>query len=322
LLDDLNSECACSFLSPASDPLLDLFANIASSADPHERQSSSGLSSYVSALPLLSLVQFAATSFYHWMCEVLPRLVVAQAVWGMPSSPAKYNVLIPASPASFMTQSLSVLGVTNPIDYRRRLAVAKAPLLYVTWTTQSVVSNKTSGFSLAHPYALQLLRTRLLEHLKLQQQQRPSIVVASRGGNTGMRHFDEKALILALSTALPSHDIVVADGSQPLLDNLALFAAASAVVGAHGGALANIVVCTASIPVVEIGFASEASWHYEHVAHALQLRHARVPADADPLHRSVGAAKISVNITAVVARLQQMMSAASDAVTASPGAEL
>ena len=81
-------------------------------------------------------------------------------------------------------------------------------------------------------------------------------------------------------------------------------------------------VFPASIPVVEIGFASEASWHYEHVAHALQLRHARVLADADPLHRPLGAARISVNITAVVDRLQHMMSGASDAVTASSGAEL
>jgi capsular polysaccharide biosynthesis protein len=155
---------------------------------------------------------------------------------------------------------------------------------------------------------LQMLRKRLLEHIKQQQQQqRPSVVVASRGQSTGMRHFDEKELVLALSTALPGHDVVVADGSLPLFDNLALFAAASAVVGAHGGALANIVVCSTSTPIVEIGFASEASWHYEHVAHALHLRHARVLADADPLHRSVGAARISVNVTAVAARLAHML---------------
>jgi hypothetical protein len=84
----------------------------------------------------------------------------------------------------------------------------------------------------------------------------------------------------------------------------------------------NTVVFPASIPVVEIGFASEASWRNEHVAHALQLRQARVLADADPLHRPLGAARISVNITAVVDRLQHMMSGASGAVTASSGAEL
>ena len=306
IFDDLSNECACNLLSPASDPLLDVFSNIASSEDPQERMRSSGLPTYVSPTPLLSLVQFAGRSFYHWLCEALPRLVVAQSVWGMPAS-TTYNVLIPASPTSFMIQSLNALGVTSPIEYRRRVVITKAPLLFVTWKTQSVVSNKTSGFSLAHPHALQMLRTRLLERLQQQQQHRPSVVVASRGGSTGMRHFDEKTLIRDLSIAMPSHDIVVADGSQPLLGNLALFAAASAVVGVHGGALANIVVCSAFVPVVEIGFASEASWHYEHVAQALQLRYARVLADVDPLHRSVGAAKISVNITAVVARLQQMM---------------
>jgi len=76
------------------------------------------------------------------------------------------------------------------------------------------------------------------------------------------------------------------------------------------------------LPVVEIGLASEASWRDEHVAHALQLRHARVLADADLLHRPLGAVRISVNIRAVVDRLQHMMSGASDAVTASSGAEL
>ena len=316
LLDDVRSSCACNLLSPASDPLLDVFSNVASNQEARERQSSTGNPSYLLALPLLSLVQFATRSFYHWMCEALPRLVVAQAVWGMPSS-STYNVLIPTAPPSFMTQSLRALGVTSPTDYRRSLHLAKAPLLFVTWTTQSLASNETSGFSLAHPSALQMLRTRLLDGMQLQPLQRPSIVLASRGGDVGMRNFEEPALIAALSSALPDYDVIVANGSQPLLQNLALFAAASAVVGAHGGALANIVVCAAETPVVEIGFASEASWHYEHVANALQLRYVRVLAHADPLLRSVGAARISVDIAAVVTRLRQLMQRASSAEPAS-----
>lgn len=299
--DSASSECACSLLSPASDPLLDVFANAAPTDDPQV--------SYAPPVPLLSLVQFAARSFYHWMCEVLPRLVVAQSVWGMPS-PDTYNVLVPKSPTAFMLQSLKALGITKTIEYRNKLQLARAPLLFVSWSTQSVLSNKTAGFSLAHPHALQMLRAQLLQRVPRLQQQRPSVVLASRGIGTGMRNFNEKELISALSTALPDHDIVVADGSQPLLDNLALFAAASAVVGAHGGALANIVACPAFTPVVEIGFPSEASWHYEHVAAALQLRYARVLADADDLHRSVGAATISFNVSAVTARLQQLMQTA------------
>jgi tetratricopeptide (TPR) repeat protein/capsular polysaccharide biosynthesis protein len=322
LFDDLNNECACKMLSPASDPLFDVFNNMASAEDPLERLSAVGKPSYLPAVPLLSLVQFAATSFYHWMCEVLPRLVVAQSVWGMPSS-STYNVLVPNVLTAFMMQSLQALGVTSPINYRLRLSIGKAPLLFVTWKTQSLDSSKMSGFSLAHPHALQMLRTRLLERLQpqlLQNQKpalnRPTIVVASRGDSTGMRHFDENSLVGALSLAMPGHDVVLSNGSQPLFDNLALFAAASAVVGVHGGALANIVVCSASIPLVEIGFASEASWHYEHVANALQLRYARVLADADPLHRSVGAATISVNISAVVLRLKQMIHATPNTETA------
>jgi tetratricopeptide (TPR) repeat protein len=302
-----NSSCACSFLSPASDPLLDVFANIASTSPLQQRLSANGIPSYVAKMPLLSLVQFATRSFYHWMCEVLPRLVVAQAVWGMPTA-TSYNVLIPSGPTVFMVQSLSALGLTAPIEYRSSLSLSSAPLLYVTWAPQSLTSNKSSGFSLAHPYALQMLRTRLRERLLLPlQPQRPYLVVASRGQNTEMRHFDEDSLVMSLSVALPAYSVVLSDASQPFLDNLKLFAAASAVVGAHGGALANIVVCVASTPVVEIGFPSEASWHYEHVARALQLRFHRVLADSDPLHRSVAAARISVNITEVVARLQQLL---------------
>jgi hypothetical protein len=306
--DGSSSDCACSLLSPASDPLLDVFANVAPSDDPQV--------SYAPAVPLLSLVQFAARSFYHWMCEVLPRLVVAQAVWGKPS-PATYNVLLPKSSTAFMTQSLHALGVASTIEFRNKLQLARAPLLFVTWNAQSLLPDKPAGFSLAHPHALRLLRSRLLEIVRLQQRHRPSVVVASRGEQTGMRNFDERALVNALSAALPSCDVVVANGSQPLLDNLALFASASAVVGVHGGALANIVACAAFTPVVEIGFPSEASWHYEHVAGALQLRYARVLADADQLHRSVGAATISCNVSAVAARLLQLMESkpASDAST-------
>jgi capsular polysaccharide biosynthesis protein len=242
------------------------------------------------------------------MCEVLPRLVVAQSVWGMPS-PTTYNVLLPKSSTAFMLQSLSALGITSTIEYRHKLSVARAPLLFVTWRAQSIFPDKTVGFSLAHPHALQMLRSRLLEHLRLtrHQQQRPSIVVASRGNSTEMRHFDEDALIRSLAAAFPDHDILTANASQPLFDNMALFAAAAAVVGAHGGALANIVACPPFTPIVEIGFQSEASWHYEHVASALQLRYVRALAAADPLHRSVGAATIFCNISAVVSHVQQLL---------------
>jgi len=42
LFDDLNNECACKMLSPASDPLFDVFNNMASAEDPLERLSAVG----------------------------------------------------------------------------------------------------------------------------------------------------------------------------------------------------------------------------------------------------------------------------------------
>jgi len=73
---------------------------------------------------------------------------------------------------------------------------------------------------------------------------------------------------------------------------------------------------------VEIGFASEASWHYEHVARALQLRHERVLVQPDPLMRSVGAARISVDVAAVVAALQQLVRSAAPATAQAQAQEL
>merc|ERR1712086_974009 len=82
------------------------------------------------------------------------------------------------------------------------------------------------------------------------------------------------------------------DGKASPATTVAAFAKARAVVGVHGGALANILFCPSDAVVFEIGFSTPFAGHYRHLAAALGLKMVLLPLAAND--RGIGANDISL----------------------------
>ena len=141
---------------------------------------------------------------------------------------------------------------------------------------------------------------------------RPCVVWARRGGGVKMRQLPddvEGALVARLRAAATraNVDFVDFDGGESSVEEaVALFARASAVVGLHGGQLANALFCTDGTLLLELAFASPFTSHYAHAAAALGLAYRAVQLEPD--ERGVGAHELRLPdgaADAVVARVEK-----------------
>jgi tetratricopeptide (TPR) repeat protein len=289
----------CSVLLPASDRYINLANNLFPQTpvtdnwrfgQPH----------------ILSLVQYAGASFYHWMCEGLPRLAVAQKIYG---DGAPLSVLVPKK-TIYHRGSIELLQQRVKIEqYYPNSRVDH--LCYVTWDPQPCPDKSPNDpaaqhcHALAHPHALRLARITLVDGLDRiarveDRQPKRTVVYASRGGTTKMRKFNEGDFIGKLKAAVGSKAEVIIHDSAPVSLSLANFRNAAVVVGAHGGSLANMMACKEGTAIVEIGFPGPAARHYEHVAGALGLEYTMIPVIPDALGRGLGSPQIAFDSEAVI----------------------
>ena len=294
----------CSVLSPSSDVFLSLGDNI---FDPKK-----GESAYPMVLPsgkrYLSLVQFAGSAFYHWLCETLPRLAAARKYL---AGFEEVSVIVPSSPdAPFIEDTIRNLlkswGLApRVVTYLPPMLIPDGALHYVGWEPQPCPPRDErwppSGAHcpyLAHPHALRLGRDSIHEVLGPRANGPTSaekyVLVASRTRSLQMRQFDEPALVALIESTLAQSDlrsrysVKVFSQSEGLEPTLRLFRGAAAVVGVHGGALSNIIACDAGTPILEIGFNSTGAQAYRHIASALGLPYFFVHVDVDALGRGIG----------------------------------
>jgi len=69
--------------------------------------------------------------------------------------------------------------------------------------------------------------------------------------------------------------VVIFDGSLNSKESVKLFANANVIIGVHGGALSNAVFTKPSSLLLELGFNSPWTAHYEHLAAAQDLKYKR-----------------------------------------------
>ena len=253
---------------------------------------------------VLSLLQFSGAAFYHWFCEAIPRLAIAESLLGTELS--AYKVLVPSirgSPPSFVISTLQTffpeISASNIVPHNVETQLVDGVEM-VSWARQPCPPDSPFGngstplqcASLAHPTALRAARDRFVSHLTPSNTQRaPYVLIAGRGHDTTMRNFDEQRLFAAVRTALPSSvEVFLFDASQQSLpESLALFHGAVGVVGVHGGALSNIMVCRPSTFLVEIGMNTIGAQQYRHVSTALGMRYYFSSVYPDSLKRSIAA---------------------------------
>ena len=106
--------------------------------------------------------------------------------------------------------------------------------------------------------------------------------------------MDEDSYLAQLVVAMQGlgTKVVVFDGKLSIAETAKLFSRASTVVGVHGAAFANIILCDGSTLGVELAFSSPYTQHYAYTASALGLEYTKIT--LDPNSRGVGTDSVSI----------------------------
>mmetsp|Transcript_57079 Transcript_57079/g.101977 ORF Transcript_57079/g.101977 Transcript_57079/m.101977 type:complete len:627 (-) Transcript_57079:1056-2936(-) len=260
------------------------------------------------------VVQFGQTSFYHIVTEVLGRVLLLQPL--LEADPDIHLIYPRASDGHQLNGFLALLPWLN----RSRLVGYKMgghswagggwhkrfevdTLWYANWDPVGLERKKSTrgpvpvpssaGLHCLLPRAgLQLIRNTFVPEAPHPLQRR-RIILCPRKENDGPRAskgMDVLQTRLTEWVKSQKHyklDVfqVESKGSkeaETASKDIRHFSEAAAVVGVHGGALANIVFCSPGTLVVEIGFLITQSWHYYHTAQALDLNYTMVQVETAP----------------------------------------
>lgn len=320
----------CTVFSPASDD----YPNFADNLLPKTAAFAPRPNAPVHTVPVVSLVQFSAQSFYHWIAEALPRLVVAQRHLHRHTA-GRTRFVVPriTNSTPFITATFDLLFPDTSsyelVEYVPG-SVVRQQLTYVTWDKQpcppsvadpdgaNAPDSARTCPALAHPYALNrardaitaAVRTGSWGHVRNGWGER-LVVFAARGPRVTMRAVDDDALLTQIRHVLATEaavigptELVVFDNSQSFEEALALFSRADVVIGVHGGALSNIIACKPGTTLIEIGFQADAAQHYQHMALSLGMVYRRVRVVADAHGRSLGAPTLRFSADAVMEALR------------------
>lgn len=176
-----------------------------------------------------------AFQMYHFLIEVLPRLLVAlQAV---PDAPV---ALVPDGPR-YVGEYLSLLNISHVVAAKN--TTYTADVMYVP-----------SFVSCGHPLPehVDILRAAVLGALSSQTAPTNDthIVVIKRKRNRSVTNHD--AMMTALRASLPSESFLEATlEAMPVVHQIGVFVHAKAVVAPHGAGLVNTVFAPPTAPVVE-----------------------------------------------------------------------
>jgi hypothetical protein len=201
------------------------------------------------------MVGFPA-SFHHWVIEFLPRIRHLERYESRTDNTP--TVLIPPDPPAYMTESLALLGY--PGSRYREWDGGRAHVdqfLYPSPLREGVVPN---------PAACGWLRDRMTGAVSGQDtDSMPNRLFVSRE-DARMRRIENRAEIEPLLRQRGFEPVRLSD--YPVADQVALFAGADRVVGAHGAGLTNIVYGT-DLDVLEIFPAGDLRGHYHALANVM-----------------------------------------------------
>jgi hypothetical protein len=184
--------------------------------------------------PVLSLLDKHAANYYHWMCEVLPRLQAREADAGLAAAPVLVN---DTARSAFHAQTLAALGARPLMPFRWRRARFKT--LYVpSFLTSGEVARRLRP-------AFAWLRQRLGP---TPAGDRPRRLYVSRD-DAGQRRVANDAEVAAALAGLGFARVTLAGRS--VAEQLDLFAGAEAIVLPHGAAGANLAAASPGTLVVE-----------------------------------------------------------------------
>ncbi|MSP48858.1 MAG: glycosyltransferase family 61 protein [Alphaproteobacteria bacterium] len=204
--------------------------------------------------PAFFLVDRRASNYYHWMCEVLPRLWAKEALPELAAVPLLVN---DGGLNSFQQQTLRALA-------------GSAPLLPFSWRCARFKRLYVPSFLTAGETGRRLrpwfrhLRSRLGSESRAD---RPRRIYVSRAGAKQRRVVNDAEVVQSLK-GLGFESVTLE--SMSVADQLALFANAEAVVLPHGAAGANLPAAPPGTLVVECHASALLSPAYWLLANAME----------------------------------------------------
>ncbi len=181
---------------------------------------------------------WSKANIYHWLCDTLPRLLMIEAVLG-----SGLPLLLPDSPpgiAAYQEATLEWFGYSGKIHRIPPSQPVRCRRLYVADYTAPVGQQR--------PQVIQALRSRLSNPISLRTDL-PDRIYISRDKASVRRVREESILVSVLDKAgfktLYLEDMAPQSQAEHLK-------AASIIVAAHGGGMANLIYCRPGTKILEI----------------------------------------------------------------------
>jgi capsular polysaccharide biosynthesis protein len=185
------------------------------------------------------LLQEAASNYYHWMVEVLPKIGMLQR------HGIKFDFIYTYYQKSFMQETLALLGFDGS-------KIIPAHDEYTSIQAEAlIVPSFVSRFHYSVPATFEYLRHELLPQALLQvdASQFSKKVFISRKNSNRRKIVNEASIIELLEK-----DGFVAYTLEKLsvAEQIVLFSNAEIIVAEHGAGLTNIIFCQPATKVIEI----------------------------------------------------------------------
>ncbi|HSU28591.1 MAG TPA: glycosyltransferase family 61 protein, partial [Chitinophagaceae bacterium] len=191
---------------------------------------------------------------YHWVCEVLPKLISIKHV------AKEFVLLLPDKPYinTIGRESLELLGIHfNEIVLMKEKEVYKVPgLFYIPQMTKKGLHDETM--------------TSIRDSFMIRDLQADKKIYISRAGTTHRKVKNESSLL----PLLKDRGFAIYDGeAMSLKDQLALFSTCNTLMGIHGAGLANCIFMKKGARLVELRKkeSNNSNTGYWHLADSLGL---------------------------------------------------
>lgn len=201
-------------------------------------------------------------NYYHWLIDILPRLLQVKPYIG------KERFLVPENLLPFQRRTLELLGYgEDRLIYVGDHECVRAPRV--------LVSSLLSMSTFVHPEVVKMLRRWFL--FKRHPDKPVRRVFISRADAQSRRLVNEDALLPIL--AKHGFERVVL-GDMSFDDQVRLFAEVDVLLGVHGAGMTNMVFMPPSSRVVEIACAHHPATFFTHLALVSPRAYQSISADA------------------------------------------
>ena len=219
---------------------------------------------------VFNCVQKWAYGYYHWLCEIFPRLFYIKLFIENNKEifENKKIVLLLYYNNEFIRQYLEILNLKNiaicPYNYN-----AEYKCKWVFMMTPSYCGNPSRD-------AIMLIRKSIFMNNILV----PKVnVVLKRTNNRIIGNFEE--MMTFLRNKYNNYEWIVFDDSDPkwksITNTIQLFSAAKLIIGAHGAGLSNMMFSSDKVKVIELHPTNCGNVCYWHLSHILSNTHNMLP---------------------------------------------